>query len=206
VTEQAPPDRQRPTSHRAAPSSSDLLRRFAPPLVAVSAVVVVILLLLVLNARPSPPGPAPGAVAQPPTAATAPALSSPPALTAPTTPSASPASSSAAAPPVSEPAATQAPATQAPVSRPAVTVLNNSRRSGLAKEVAAQVRADGWPVARTGNFRGRIAASTLYYAAGQRAAAEQLARSMPRIRRVLLRFAGLTGSGLTLVVTRDWSA
>jgi len=191
----------RPTSHRKRHPVAEALRRTAPPLVAVSAVAVVILLLLVLNSRPTPAGPAPGAVAEPTSVPTSAALTSPPIPTspAPSSPSSSPAST-AAAPPVSQPPATQPPA----VPRLPVTVLNNSRRQGLAAHVATQVRAAGWPVRRTGNFTGRIAETTLYYAPGQRAAARDLAAAMSQIRRVLPRFAGLPGSGLTLVVTRDW--
>jgi len=198
-----PPRPAAPTSHRKTRSGSELARRLAPPLAAVAAVVVVILLLLVLNSRPSASGPAPGAVAQPPTSATSAPLSSPPILTT-TSPSAVPSATPVATVPVNQPPATQPPATAAPA-HPPVTVLNNSRRSGLAAHVAAEVRAKGWSVAKTGNFRGRIVETTLYYAPGQGAAATALAHQMPQIRRVAPRFAGLPGSGLTLVVTRDWS-
>ncbi|HET6909772.1 MAG TPA: LytR C-terminal domain-containing protein [Mycobacteriales bacterium] len=194
----------RPTSHRKRHPVAEALRRTAPPLVAVSAVAVVILLLLVLNSRPTPAGPAPGAVAAPTSVPTSAALTSPPIPTSPAPSSTAP--TSAAQSPVSAPPVSQPPATQQPVAaRPPVTVLNNSRRQGLAAHVAAQVRAAGWPVRRTGNFTGRIAETTLYYAPGQRAAAHDLAAAMSQIRRVLPRFAGLPGTGLTLVVTRDWS-
>jgi len=190
----------RPTSHRKTHPATDLLRRVGPPLVAVCSVSLVILLLLVLNSKPSASGPAPGAVAEPPSVPTSPVLTTPPIpTTSPSAPS-SAGTHSVAPPPVSQP-----PATQQPVAaHPPVTVLNNSRRQGLAADVAAQVREAGWRVRQTGNFTGRIAVSTLYYAAGQRAAAEQLAASMHQIRRVEARFKGLPGTGLTLVVTRDW--
>ena len=87
-----------------------------------------------------------------------------------------------------------------------MSVLNNSRRSGLAHEVAAQVAAKGWPVAKVGNFTGRVPVSTLYYAPGQLASAQRLAAAMPPIQRVRPRFSGLPTSGLTLVVTREWPA
>ena len=53
-----------------------------------------------------------------------------------------------------------------------------------------------------GNLRGRTRTSTVYYDAGQRAAAERLAAAhgFPR---VLPRREGLPGRGLTVVVTRD---
>lgn len=166
-----------------------------------TAVVAVVVILLVLNSRPSASGPAPGAVAEQP------------ASTSSTLPSATPAasqSSTPAAPPVSQPPATQPPATAKPASSQAaklpVMVLNNSRRTHLAAHVATELAAKGWPIRKTGNFTGRIRATTIYYAPGQRAAAERLAHEFGQIRRVEPRFRGLPGTGLTLVVTRDWSA
>ena len=175
------------------------VRRLLPPLGAVASVVVVIVLLLFLNSRSSSPGPAPGAVEAPPssTPATAPAPSTSPSASA----SASPTPVQAPSPPpVSEPPATTSPV----VAKAPVTVLNNSRRSGLASDVAAQLRAKGWPIAKVGNYRGRIAVTTVYYAAGQLPQARELAREFPQIQRVEPRFEGLPGQGLTLVVTRDW--
>jgi hypothetical protein len=87
-----------------------------------------------------------------------------------------------------------------------VSVLNNSRRSGLAHRAADQVAAKGWPIAKIGNFTGRVPISTLYYAPGQLASAQRLAHLMPAIRRVEPRFSGLPTTGLTLVVTREWPA
>jgi len=196
------PTSPRPTSHRAASPAAQLIRRATPPLAAVTAVVAVVVILLVLNSRPSASGPAPGAVAeQPASASTTPPTGSP-------APSASPSpseSTAPGAPPVSQPPATQPPATTEAAKLP-VTVLNNSRRSHLAAHVAAELAAKGWPIRKTGNFTGRIRASTVYYAPGQRAAAERLAREFGEIRRVEPRFRGLPGVGLTVVVTRDWSA
>ena len=87
-----------------------------------------------------------------------------------------------------------------------VSVLNNSRRSGLAHQAAAQVAAHGWPIAKVGNFTGLVPISTLYYAPGQLASARRLAEQMPAIQRVRPRFSGLPTTGLTLVVTREWPA
>ena len=86
--------------------------------------------------------------------------------------------------------------------RPALTVLNNSRIPDLAAGAAARYRSAGWPVRLVGSFRGRIVATTVYYAAGQREQARQVAAQFG-VPRVLPRFAGLPGSGLTVVVTRD---
>ena len=83
-----------------------------------------------------------------------------------------------------------------------VTVLNNSRFSGLAQREAARYRAGGWPVPVTGNFTGRLRATTVYFAPGQQGSAQRFARQFA-IPRVLPRFASLPGRGLTVVVTRD---
>jgi hypothetical protein len=95
-------------------------------------------------------------------------------------------------------------ATPAPVAAVPVVVLNSSRVTGLAARAAAAFRAGGWPVRATGNYGGRIAVTTVYYPAGQEAAARAFAARFPAVRRVRPRPAGLPGSGLTVVVTRDF--
>ena len=177
------------------------------PVAAVTAVVVVVLLLIVINSRPEPKNGGPALTAPAASVGTTTTVASSPSpapsATAPsaTAPSTSAASTSAGAPPVSEPPATQSPvAAKVPVS-----VLNNSRRTGLAHEVANEVRAKGWPVGTVGNFTGRIAETTVYYDSGQLESARALAKDFPQIKRIAARFAGLPGSGLTLVVTRDWT-
>jgi LytR cell envelope-related transcriptional attenuator len=92
----------------------------------------------------------------------------------------------------------------APAPKLPLTVLNNSTRSKLADRVAERYRAAGWPVKVTGNFRGRIVATTAYYAPGQLASAQALQKAFPAIERVLPRFEGLPGSGLTVVLTRSY--
>jgi len=90
-----------------------------------------------------------------------------------------------------------------------LTVLNNSRYGGLAARAASRFRSGGYPVGEVGNFTGRIRTTTVYYAPGsarQAAAARALAGRFPGVHRVLPRFAGLPGSGLTVVVTRDFRA
>ena len=76
------------------------------------------------------------------------------------------------------------PATAQPVvTKVPVTVLNNSRRDGLGHEVAAEVHAKGWPIAKVGNYRGRLASTTVFYAPGQLPQARELAREFPQIQR-----------------------
>ncbi len=100
------------------------------------------------------------------------------------------------------------PAVAGPVVAPklALTVLNNSTVSGLAARAAARYRAAGWPIKLTGSFRGRVPVTTVYFAPGQQASALLLQKSFPAIERVRPRFAGLPGSGLTVVLTRDYRA
>lgn len=169
-----------------------------PPLASVTVIVLVIVLLLVLN-RPSHHSTDAGPVVVSPTSTSAPA-STAPAVVPSAHPSPHPKPHRTA--PVAEPSATARPA----VTKLPVTVLNNSRRSGLAHRAAAQVANGGWPIRLIGNFTGRIPVSTVYYAPGQARVAAALARQFPAVQRVEPRFRGLPGSGLTLVVTREWPA
>ena len=94
-------------------------------------------------------------------------------------------------------------ATQAPIQP--VDVLNNSRVKGLADSAARRFRAGGWPVPlKASNYSGgTLPATTVYYAPGQLGSAQRFAKQFG-ISRVLPRFAGLPGSGLTVVLTRDY--
>lgn len=106
--------------------------------------------------------------------------------------------------PASPASAAAAPAAAAPA-HPAVLVLNDSRIPALAARAAAQFAAAGWPVQGTGSLHGTIRATTVYYLPGQQDEAQAFARQFPGVRRVLPRLAELPGSGLTVVVTRDWN-
>jgi hypothetical protein len=112
-------------------------------------------------------------------------------------------SAPATAPPAVQPTAT-ATATPAPA-RLALTVLNNSKVTGLAKKAAADFAARGWTVAGTGNLSGRLAVTTVFYPPGMLAAAVELRRAFPGIKDSAPRYAGLPGDGtLVVVVTRDY--
>ncbi|MCW2542484.1 MAG: hypothetical protein JWM40_36 [Frankiales bacterium] len=84
-----------------------------------------------------------------------------------------------------------------------LTVLNNSKVSHLAEKSGAKFKAGGWPLAGTGNYRGQIDTTTIYYPAGQQASAERFGKQFGV--RVLPRFATLPGTGMTVVVTRDFA-
>ncbi|MDT7570589.1 MAG: hypothetical protein QOE05_763 [Actinomycetota bacterium] len=118
-------------------------------------------------------------------------------------PSPSPEPTTAVPAPLTSPSAATTPAAAPKL---ALTVLNNSNVNKLAARAAAKYQAKGWPIKDTGSFRGRIPVTTVYYAPGQQASAELLQKQFPAIQRVRPRFATLPGSGLTVVLTRDYPA
>lgn len=187
-------------SHRARWTLRALLRSAVGPVTALVAVGAFIGLLVLLNGKPDLGGSGPAV--QPPSTSLAEGVDSPSPSAAPTS---RPSVSTPSVPPTAAASpTTTAPATPAPAGplRAPLTVLNNSTESGLAADAAARFRAGGWTVARVGNFTGRIAETTVYYDPGQEPVARALAAQFPAIVRVLPRFAGLPGAGLTVVVTR----
>lgn len=103
------------------------------------------------------------------------------------------------------------PVAPAPASSPAslvvpVTVLNNSHRTGLAERAAARFERGGWPVTLTGNFRGQIPVTTVYYDPGLEASARAFAGAFEGIVRVRPRFATLPARGVVVVLTREFGA
>ena len=151
--------------------------------------------LLVFNGKDEPKG-GPTVAFTPNGAGTTSAAPSPTPSPTPTLTPSPPVS--ATAPPVV--ATTPAEAPKVPVS-----VLNNSRISHLADRAAQRFRAGGWTVTQTGNFRGRVPTTTVYYAPGQQASAERFARQFG-IPRVAPRFAGIPVQGMTVILTRDYRA
>lgn len=87
-----------------------------------------------------------------------------------------------------------------------VTVLNNSNRSGLADRAARRFEQGGWPVRLTGNFRGQIPVTTVYYDPGLEASARAFAADFAGIVRVRPRFATLPARGVVVVLTREFAA
>lgn len=134
-----------------------------------------------------------------------PTVALPTATTAPTqAPTPTPTPKSSARPTVTPSAVRPSPPAAVPAPVRPVLVLNNSRIHNLADRSAARFRAGGWPVSGTGNYRGgTISRTTVYYAPGQLGSAQRFAREFS-IPRVLPRFSGLPGSGLTVVLTRDY--
>jgi hypothetical protein len=118
----------------------------------------------------------------------------------------SPSAVPTSAAPAAVPSAAAPSPTPAAAPKLALTVLNNSNVNGLAHRAAAKYRAQGWPIKLEGSFRGRIPVTTVYYAPGQQPSALLLQKEFPAIQRVRPRFDTLPGSGLTVVLTRDYPA
>jgi LytR cell envelope-related transcriptional attenuator len=204
----APDPRPRAGSgnHRAPLGLTQAAGRVFAPLAAVGVVVAVILMLIWINGRPASIGAAgapTGAVT--PGSRTTPVAPAQPAAASPR-PTRHHASSSPSATAPSRHHRTSTTTAAIATAKAPVQVLNNSRVTGLAHEVAALVESKGWHVTTVGNLQGAIPEPTVYYSAGNKAAAEHLAREFGSIRRVEPNSAvGLTAAGITLVLTAAWS-
>ncbi len=145
-----------------------------------------------------------GLVTRPSATASGPGSSSaPPSVSA--SPSSTASEQTSEAPtPSSTPSATPTPSATAPVVvvRAPSVVLNQTRTVGLAARVAARLRADGWTVTGTGNWRGVVVSTTVYYPPGFESAARSLARVLG-VDRVRPRVAGMLTNRLTVVLTGD---
>ena len=161
------------------------------------------LVVPVVEDRAAPPAPdaVPLAPAAPPAAADPLAPADPPAFADPPAAAASPAVAPLPVPPapVAAPPAVEPPSLAVPV-----VVLNNSRITGLADRAAERFRRGGWPVSQTGNFRGQIPVTTVYYDPGLQAEAQALADAFEGIVRVRPRFETLPARGVVVVVTREF--
>jgi len=149
--------------------------------------------------------PSPSASSAPPTVT--PTSEPPPKpTTAPTStppPKVSP-SESPVEPPSRRPTVQTSPSSIPVAELPAVEVYNNTRRRGLAEQVANKARAVGWKVAGADNWHGKIVASTVYYPAGMQAEAAQLARVLG-IDRLKDALPNMKKDRLTVILTSDYS-
>jgi hypothetical protein len=184
--------RQRHGSHR---TRHGIAGAVLPSLLAVLAVASLITALAVW--RGEDPGPPSAAASTSSPTSTREALSRAPSTSA--TPSATPAVTATTTPAETSDAGT----------RPAdfaveVVVLNQTSRAGLAGLVATRLRDKGWDVPVVGNFHGVVPATTVYYPAGQEAAAQAAAESLPTTPRTRPRFGNLSTSRLTVVVTDSY--
>jgi hypothetical protein len=202
-----------PRSHRATPiETSPFFARLMAPVTAVVVVVVVIVLLIWINGGSSGNGTSPAAVGNRPSVAVTPTHASSPTPSRSRTTPARPASPTAIVKPAhhhhnsSRPTPTGlGPTSPPPTVMAPVTVLNNSRRTGLAAAVAGELRAKNWKIASVGNFHGLLPQTTLYYAPGAKRAALHLSEEFDSIQRMAPNRQGnITAGALTLVVTRYW--
>ena len=133
--------------------------------------------------------------AGPSTASATPAASTP----ATTPPATTPATTPAMSTPASTPATT--PPASAPASdRPKVDVLNQSAPGGSASAVADRVRSHGWVVGRVADFHGNVSTTTVYYPAGLRKDARDLAADLAGSPRVLAGFSTISDTHLTVIL------
>ncbi len=81
----------------------------------------------------------------------------------------------------------------------AVDVLNGTRTPGLARQSSGSVQRTGWTVGAVGNWRGAVAATTVYYPAGREAEAKQLAKDIG-VQTTAPAVAGMRTDRLTVVL------
>jgi hypothetical protein len=87
-----------------------------------------------------------------------------------------------------------------------VVVLNETKRRNLAA-VFRDVLADaGWQVGATGNFRGNVPATTVYYPPGLKAEAEALEEAFGQVNRIRPAFPGIPTDKLTVILCKDYPA
>lgn len=91
-----------------------------------------------------------------------------------------------------------------PAKQLSVVVLNQTRRTGLARAVAERLRARGWTVVQVANFRGNIGATTVYYPRGSGSQAAAIARDLPVPARTRPAFGNLSNQRLTVVITDNY--
>jgi LytR cell envelope-related transcriptional attenuator len=80
-----------------------------------------------------------------------------------------------------------------------VTVLNATRTTGLARQVAARVRAAGWTVASVGNWRTGAAQTAVHFPRGRKAEARLLAKDLG-VDSVLPSTSGMRSDRLTVIL------
>jgi len=180
-------------------SGRDIAGAFVPSLLAVLAVTAMITALYVWRGESPDTATPASASTQRSSSAPAPSTPAPSATTtkAPVKPAPTPTTPS--------PSSTKATATPADrVGDLEVVVLNQTSRRGLAATVAKRLRDKGWTVALTGNFRGNVTATTVYYPPGAQADAAAAAAGLPTEPRVRPRFGNLSTSRLTVVVTDSY--
>jgi hypothetical protein len=162
-----------------------------------------------VSPRATPSGAAPSASPSAAISSTGDAPTSSPPVTYPQSLTATPPA------PVTSPAATTAPAvaptTASPApttsaARPAVDILNSTHVAGMAARADTTLTHGGWVVGVTGNYPHLLSETTVFYPAGQQAAAQALAAQFTAIAKVEPAPAGVSTADLTLVLAQDWTS
>ena len=104
----------------------------------------------------------------------------------------------------SPPSATGRPKPEVRRARYSVVVFNNSNVQGLAGKTGDRVERAGWRLVGTDNWYGTVDTSTVYYAAGMKAAATLLADDLG-ITRVKSAIPPMRSDRLTVILTGDYA-
>ena len=76
----------------------------------------------------------------------------------------------------------------------------------MAARAATTLTGGGWTVALTGNYPHPISGTTVFYPAGQLAAAQALAAQFTAIGKMAPAPDGVSTTDLTLVLAQDWTS
>jgi hypothetical protein len=176
--------------------------RIVAPIIAVVAVAAVVFVVFKINGHSSGNQPGAGVV----TAASSPSAtpSNSVGWTGPTSTTPSPSTTPSTKHSVKLPPPKPKPKPDETAMAP-VRVYNSTTITGLAHHVAAEVEARGWSVIDVGNVSGASSYTTLYYAPELKAAARHLASEFSGIYQIEPdSTAGISFSGLTLILTASW--
>lgn len=142
------------------------------------------------------------------TVSAAPTVSSTPSVE----PSSAPTSAEPSVTPSTSPSVTADPSASATTSDPAividrsvpVTVLNGTRRTGLASRVAADLRKLGWTVVSVGNWRAGGVATTTVFVQGRADAAATMRRDLDAADATKATIGAMRTNRITVVVMDDY--
>ena len=129
-------------------------------------------------------------------------VSTPPTSTTSTGPTPSQTPTPSVTPTPTKSAVAPPPVVPPPVVHAPSVVLNETATRGLAAQVASRLRAKGWTITGTGNWRGNVGTTTVYYPAGMEAAARRMAYDLG-VTRIRPRVAGMLTNRLTVVLTSN---
>jgi len=120
-------------------------------------------------------------------------------------------SASAAAKPTAKPSSTPSSSSASPSTSAVVidrsvpvTVLNGTRRTGLAASVAAELRAKGWTVVSIGNWRGNGVETTTVFVDGREDAAATMRRDLEAADATEEPIGAMRDNRITVVIMGDY--